>query len=83
MESISGIDVCLDGPEVSIERLVRAREKGCDNVVPVALGWVGTSITGDDSMMLINILHHFCDIIVMCLEFDGLDGVAVNFKVDC
>ena len=83
MESIAGINVCLDGPEVGIERLVRAREKSCDNVTPVALGWVRTSIAGDDSMVLLNILLHFCDIIVMCLEFDGLDGVAVHFKVDC
>ena len=79
MESIAHVDVYLDGSEGGIECLVGAREKSCDIVAPVALRWVGTSITGDDSIMLVNILHHFCDIIGMCLEFDGLDGMAVHF----
>ena len=83
MESIAGIDVCLDRPEVGIEGLVGAREESCDDVTPVALGWIGTSTTGDDSIVFLNVLHHFCDIIVMCLEFHRLDGVAVHFKVDC
>ena len=83
MESIAGIDVYLDRPEVGIEGLVGAREKSCDDVTPVDLGWIGTSIFGDDSIVFLNVLHHFCDVIVVRLEFNGLDGMTVHFKVDC